>query len=103
MTENKKISSKKDFIYNILIVLIYAIFTLILVLHHEVWRDEAQVWQLCKNLSLLELFKHLATEGHPSFFYLINMPFAKMGCPIIAMQLLCWLANCGTIYLLLNY
>lgn len=79
------------------------VITFVTVLHHEVWRDEAQVWQLCKHLSLLELFKHLVAEGHPSFFYLLNMPFAKIGCPILAMQIICWLANCGAIYLLLNY
>lgn len=82
--------------------LIYAIITFILVLHHEVWRDEAQVWQLCTHLSVLDLFKHLVNEGHPSFFYLINMPFAKLGFPILTMQIICWLASCGAVYLILN-
>lgn len=81
---------------------IYAVITLVLVLHHEVWRDEAQVWQLCTHLSVIDLFKHLVNEGHPSFFYLLNMPFAKLGCPILAMQIICWLASCGAVYLILN-
>lgn len=81
---------------------IYAVITLVLVLHHEVWRDEAQVWQLCTHLSVIDLFKHLVNEGHPSFFYLLNMPFAKLGFPILAMQIICWLASCGAVYLILN-
>ena len=55
---------------NILLTILYAMFTLLIVTHHEIWADEAQVWQLCKYLSLPELFKHLVNEGHPSFFYL---------------------------------
>ena len=58
---------------NIFYTFIYAICTLVIVLHHEIWADEAQVWQLVKNLSVMELFKHLVNEGHPAFFYLINM------------------------------
>lgn len=83
-------------------LIVYAIFTFILVLHHEIWADEAQVWQLCKHLSFIELFKHLVNEGHPSFFYLLNMPFAKLGVPIFAMQIICWLASCGAVYLILD-
>lgn len=93
----------KDNVFNVILLVLYAVLTLLTVLHHEVWRDEAQVWQLCTHLSLPELFKHLVNEGHPSFFYLLNMPFAKMGCSIFAMQIICWLASCGAVYLLLNH
>ena len=87
---------------NFLYTIIYAIITLVLVLHHEIWADEAQVWQLCKHLSLIDLFKHLVNEGHPSLFYLLNMPLAKLGFPILAMQIICWLASCGAVYLILD-
>ena len=62
---------------SLIITFVYAVITLITALHHEVWADEAQVWQLCSNLSFLDLFKHLQNEGHPSLFYLMVMPFAK--------------------------
>lgn len=76
---------------NILYTLLYGIFTLIVVLSHEIWADEAQVWQIVQNVSFLGLFKHLVNEGHPSLFYIINMPFAKAGC----VQLLCrYFAGC---------
>ena len=68
--------NKREVIVNILLTILYALFTLMIVLHHEIWADEAQVWLLCKNLSVFELFKHLVQEGHPSLFYLLMMPFA---------------------------
>ena len=95
---------KKNLLLNILLTFLYALVTLIFVLHHEIWADEAQVWLLAKNLSVFELFKHLVNEGHPSFFYLLVMPFAKVFSPIfganaiISMQLICWLASGSCIF-----
>lgn len=95
--------TKKNLIKNIIITLLYAIFTLIVVLHHEIWVDEAQVWLLVKHLNIFELFNHLVNEGHPSFFYLLIMPFAKIGLPILAMQIVCWLSMVASVFLLLEY
>ena len=78
-------------ILNIVVFLVYAFITLFAVLHHETWADEAQVWQLCKHLSVPELFEHLHNEGHPPLMYLLVMPFAKLTDNILVMQLICWL------------
>lgn len=100
---------KKNLLLNILLTFLYALVTLIFVLHHEIWADEAQVWLLAKNLSVFELFKHLVNEGHPSFFYLLVMPFAKVFSPIfganaiISMQLICWLASVGAVFFILQF
>ena len=95
--------NKKQLMINIILTLLYAVFTLIIVLHHEIWADEAQVWLLCKNLSVFELFKHLVQEGHPSLFYLMMMPFAKTGCSVIVMQIFCWLFASAAVFLLLQF
>ena len=87
----------------VILFLFYALITLFFVLHHEIWRDEAQVWQICHNASFFELFSHLSNEGHPSLFYLIIMPFAKIGCSVLSMQILCWFACCIAVILLLRY
>ena len=84
--------NKKQNIRYSLILIAYAIFTLVLVFHHEIWADEAQVWLIAKNVSFIGLFKHLVNEGHPSLFYLLMMPFAKLDLPIFFMQVFCWLA-----------
>lgn len=92
---------KKEQITNIILLLLYCVITLFSVLHHEIWADEAQVWQLCRNLNIPELINHLHNEGHPSLFYLLVMPFAKLSSNIIYMQLFCWLAMCFSVYVLL--
>src|SRR5574344_65711 len=93
----------KDLVINSVLTVLYAIFTLIVVFHHEIWADEAQVWQLCRHLSLVGLFQHLTNEGHPAFFYLLNMPFAKLGFSAMPMQLICWLSSCLAVFLLLQF
>lgn len=95
--------TKKNFIFNILLTVLYSIFTLIVVLHHEIWADEAQVWMILKNVSFTGLFQHLVNEGHPSFFYLLLMPFAKMNFSIMSMQIICWAASCLSVFLILQY
>ncbi len=91
----------KKFLISLLLTFLYAVITLIAVLHHEIWADEAQVWQLCKYLSVHELITHLHNEGHPSLFYLMVMPFAKLSSNIIYMQLICWFSMCLAVFLLL--
>lgn len=97
--------NKKNIILNLILTIVYAIIIFVVVLHHEIWADEAQVWQITRNLSVFDfsLFKHLVNEGHPSFFYLLIMPFAKMNMPIFIMQVLCWLSSVISVFLLLQY
>lgn len=95
--------NKKILLINLFWTIIYALCTLILVIHHEIWADEAQVWMLVKNLSVPQLFKHLVNEGHPSFFYLLMMPFAKLGLSAFVMQIACWFSMCVSVFLLLQF
>ncbi len=90
----------RNLIISVLVVVIYTCIALVCVLNHEIWEDEAQVWMLCKYMTLPELFKHLVNEGHPSFFYLITMPWAKLGGSIICMQLLCLFASAAAVFLI---
>ncbi|MBQ8886827.1 MAG: hypothetical protein IJY61_03915 [Candidatus Gastranaerophilales bacterium] len=91
----------KKLLISIAITIIYAIITLIGVLHHELWADEAQVWQLAKYLSIPELIEHLHNEGHPSLLYLLTMPFAKISSNAVFMQLICWFFMCLASFLLI--
>ncbi len=94
---------KKNFLIYFVIIFIYAVITLICLLHHEIWSDEAQVWQLCSHLSPIQLLKHLHIEGHPPLFYFCVMPFAKLSSNIIFMQLICWLASVFAVVLLFYF
>ena len=93
---------KKEIVCSVIITVLYAIVTLIAVINHEIWADEAQVWMLCKHLSIPQLINHLHNEGHPSLMYLITMPFAKIFSNILYMQIICWLAMCFSVFLLMH-
>lgn len=59
----------------------YLIFNGILLARHELWRDEANVWLMARELSPLQLFREIRYQGHPCLWYLLVMPFAKAGLP----------------------
>ncbi len=72
--------SKKYLLSGMLIV--YVILNLVLAYFHEPWRDEAQVWLLCRDLSIPKLFSIMSYEGHSCLWHLINYPFAHFGLSI---------------------
>ena len=74
--------------FNILILILFAVLALTGIFHHEIWRDEGQVWLVVRDLNLYGIFDHVRNEGHPLLWYMLVMPFAKMKLPVITMQLL---------------
>lgn len=94
---------KKNKILKWSIFLSYAIFTLIVLLYHENWRDEAQSWLIARELNLFELFQQLKYEGHPALWYLILMPFAKVGLPYITANLIAWTISIISAFLFIKY
>ena len=59
----------------------YLVFNGILLAGHELWRDEANVWLIARDLSPIQLFREIRYQGHPCLWYLLVMPFAKLGFP----------------------
>lgn len=98
-----KISDKKSLILNLIYTGLFAVITIFFVIRHEIWADEAQAWLIVQNLGFIDLFKHLVNEGHPSLFYLLIMPFAKLKFSIFFMQILCWLSTCFGVFLLWQF
>ena len=76
---------RRDFIISALLLLVYAVLTLIGATHHELWFDESQAWGIARDATLETFTEILRHEGHPAFWYLILMPFAKAGmfCEVI--------------------
>lgn len=79
----------KDFLKWFILGL-YALFTLFMLFHHEIWADEAQAWLVVRDLGPSGIFRHVRTEGHPLLWYILIMPFAKLGFSIFSVQLLNW-------------
>lgn len=82
---------KKDFIFNVIIVLLWGALTLFFAMHHEIWRDEAQAWLVVRDLDLAGIIRHVRTEGHPLLWYFLLFPLAKLHLGVLSMQVLNWL------------
>lgn len=82
----EKIFNKKNLCW--LLFIFYSIGNLILMLNHEPWRDEIHAWLMAKELSIPELIVASRFDGHPVLWHLILMPFAKLGFPIITLNII---------------
>lgn len=53
------------------ITAIFAVFNLLGLLRHELWRDEFQAWMVARDSgSVLEMLQHLRNEGHPALWHM---------------------------------
>lgn len=81
----------RNFVYSheqLLIILIAASLNLLYVFLHECWRDEAQAWLIALDNDIFSLFNVTSYEGHPCLWFLILMPFAKLGFPYFTLKLI---------------
>ncbi len=74
--------------FNLIILLMWSLTICFSILHHEIWRDEAQAWCIVRDLGLFDILKMSKTEGHPLLWYLILFPAAKTGLSVISMQII---------------
>lgn len=72
------------------IFVVYSIITLIGATHHELWFDEAQAWGIARDATLETFSDILKHEGHPALWYLILMPFAKLGAHCEIINIISW-------------
>ncbi|MGK2859529.1 MAG: hypothetical protein ACSLFQ_20195 [Thermoanaerobaculia bacterium] len=76
---------------------------LVLAMHHEAWRDEADSWLWVRDGSLGELFGRLGHMGTPALWYLVLFPFAKAGLPFAAQGLVHVALAAGGAFLILAH
>ena len=69
----------------------YLIFNAVLLAMHEPWRDEANVWLMGRELSPIQLLQEIKYQGHPCLWYLLVMPFAKMGFSLRTIEIISFL------------
>ena len=77
----RELYRKKKYIIAWILFAGYVVFNGILLFGHELWRDEANVWLLARDTTLIQLFGEIKYQGHPCLWYLLVMPFAKLGFP----------------------
>lgn len=66
----------------------YLAIVVVLVFHHEPWRDEADTWLAARDLSPAGLFRFANYVGSPTLWYFLQMPLAKLGAPYMSLGLL---------------
>jgi len=85
----------KQYIVPTFLLAMYLVFNGILLAGHEMWRDEANVWLIARDMTPLQLFREIKYQGHPCLWYLIAMPFAKLGFPFKTLSILSFLIMGG--------
>lgn len=83
------------------IFLVYAVLTLIGALRHELWFDETQAWTIVRDSDLAGIFDTLRYEGHPPLWYMILLPFARLGFSCEVLPLISWFFSLMTVLLIL--
>lgn len=74
----------------------YLLFNGMLLAGHELWRDEANVWLMARELSPVRLFREMKYQGHPFLWYFFVMPFAKAGFPFQTISVISYLVMAVT-------
>jgi hypothetical protein len=86
---------------NILILSVFFVLSLIGIIHHEVWSDEAHHFLLARdNNSLPDLIKACHIEGHPLLWNIILFFITRISTNVFYMQLMHILINCITGYII---
>jgi hypothetical protein len=67
---------------------LYAAITLVVALHHEPWRDEADPWLLIRDGGVATMLARTGYVGMPALWYLAITPLVKLGLPYVSMTLL---------------
>lgn len=90
--------------YWLIIFAVYLVLLGIIVSRHEPWMDEAQPWMFGEELNPFELVtKILRYDGHPPLWYLVVMPFAKIGLPYFTINVLAAFFSAVGVCLFLRY
>lgn len=74
-----------DKVYNWIIFGILCLIVIFFALHHEPFRDEVQAWNIARDLSVIDIFNQMFSEGHPCLWHLILKPLTMLGFPVYSM------------------
>lgn len=86
----------------LIIFAIYMTISFVTIFFHERWEDEAQAWLTVRDCTPIELIGRMKAEGHFLPWYLILMPFAKLGLPFIFTNIISWLITSASAWLMLK-
>ena len=70
---------------------------------HAIWLDEAQAWNIARDLNFFQMFTLSSYEGNGMLWHVLIYPLAHFGLPVVSMQVINFLLALGTVYLILRY
>lgn len=86
------------------VLLLFVLLAAVGVLRHEMWRDELEIWLVARDSgSPFELFRNIATEGHPILWYLLVWCATRLTDNPVSMQFLSVAIGTATVFLVLRY
>lgn len=95
---------RSDLGYAIILSTIFMVLGIILALHHEMWRDEVNVWLLARDSSsVIEILRVLRYDGHPGLWHLSVFAIRHIFPYPIAMQVLHLIIAATTVYLFARF
>ncbi|MBK9503590.1 MAG: hypothetical protein IPO06_30265 [Leptospiraceae bacterium] len=80
---------------------VYILLVSYIAYHHELWRDEVDVWLFVRDTDLAGYFRYLRNSGHPGLWHTLLLPFAKMHFPNLTIQVIHISIAIASVYLLL--
>ena len=84
--------------FEIVLIIVFAIITLIGILNHAMWRDELNGWLIARDsFSFSDFFDNIKYEGHPLIWYVCLWILNQITANTLAMQLFHWLSAVATI------
>ena len=89
---------------DLLVLAVYGVIVSFGIWHHEPWGDEAYPWIIARDADWRTFLEILFTnrDRHPGLFYLVILPWVKLGLPYIAQGILNLLFALGAAFLWLK-
>jgi hypothetical protein len=90
--------------FNLLLVISFAVITLIGILNHAMWRDEVNGWLIARDsVSWTNFLHNINYEGHPILWYICLWVLNQLTPNPLAMQIFHWLIAVGCLTLFVFY
>jgi len=111
MDDLKKVYSRSKFTLSLsdntfitFSLLAFVVFGSVLLLNHEMWRDEMRAWLHAKDsISLASLYHNIRYDGHPYLWYIVLYIITRFTTQPIAMQICHLILATGSGYIFLKY
>jgi hypothetical protein len=99
-----QISFKDDGRFAFVIGALYVVLLAMVVSHHEMWRDEMQIWMIARQSdTVADLFRNLKYEPHPALWYILAFLTSKISSSPATLQILHVIIASTTAYVFLRF